>query len=277
MLVQEYNVEGRVAIVTGAGRGIGKAMALTLAQAGADVAVISRTAREIEATAKEIRELGRRALPIPIDVTNEGLVKRAVAATLAEFGRIDILVNNAGISVGLRPAAYIPGAKFTGWEMAGDTWDKPLTLGDWNLVLSTNLTSAFLFAQAVAPTLLSQKKGKVINMSSTAAEQGFPYAAAYCASKAGLSSLTRCLATEWGPYQVNVNAIAGGWIEHGLAAPLKSPAARDAILERIPLGRLGKPRDVALLVLFLASDASDYITGQVITIDGGVVGRGPDI
>jgi NAD(P)-dependent dehydrogenase (short-subunit alcohol dehydrogenase family) len=125
--------------------------------------------------------------------------------------------------------------------------------------------------------MLRQKKGKVINISSTAADEGHPYASAYCTSKAGLSSLTRCLATEWAPFNINVNAVAPGMVEHGLVVALKDPQKRNTIINRIPMGRLAQPREVALLVLFLASDASNYITGQILTIDGGAMGRGPDI
>ncbi len=277
MIAENYRVDGKVAIVTGAGRGLGRAIALTLAEAGADVTVVARTTNEIEETAERIRKLGHKALAIPTDVTHEDQVKRVVEQTLSQFGKIDILCNNAGTFI-VRPVAAMPGVKLPGWELAGDNWDKQQTLEEWHRVLDTNLTSVFLFAQAVGPHMMKQKKGKVINTSSTYAEQGTPSCSAYCVSKAGLSVFTRCLASEWAPFNINVNAIAPGLINTEMIATfMDTPEKRKASLEPIPLGRIGEPREVGLLVLFLASDASDYLTGQIFTIDGGAMGRGVGI
>jgi len=277
MIAEEYKVDGKVAIVTGAGRGIGRAIALALAKAGADVTIIDISTKQIEQTAEDIRKLGCKALPITMDVSQEDQVKRSVEQTIAEFGRIDILVNNAGIFI-FKPVAFIPGARLLGWEAAGENWDKPQTLEDWHQVIDTNLTSAFLFAQAVGPHMMKQKKGKVVNISSTAAEQGASYKSAYCVSKAGLSAFTRCLASEWGPFNINVNAIAPGMVNTDMTASrLKDAKSIETILGKIPLGRLAEPQEVALLALFLASEASDYLTGQIFTIDGGAAGQGPGV
>lgn len=277
MIANEYRVDGKVAIVTGGGRGIGKAIALVLAEAGADVAVAARSREQIEQTAEEIRKLQRRALAIPTDVSNEEQVKELVDKVISEFSKIDILCNSAGILL-FKPVAVLPGVKLPGWESAGDDWDKPQTLEDWDKVLDTNLTSAFLLAQAVGPHMIKQRKGKVINISSNGAEQGISYNSAYNVSKAGVSAFTRCLASEWGPFNINVNAIAPGLTNTVMIKPLiTDPKMMKDKLEKTPLGRLGEPREVALLALFLASSASNFITGQIFTIDGGVMGRGPDV
>lgn len=279
MIPKEYSIEGKVALVTGAGRGIGKSIALTLAEAGADVTVAARTVKQIEQTAGEIRQLGRKALAVPTDVTKANEVKRVVEQTVSQFGKIDILVNNAGIDI-LKPIAFVPEMKKMKppeWKVA-DSWDTPLTEEEWHQVIDTNLTSAFLFAQAVAPHMLKQRKGKVINISSNSADLAPPYFSAYCVSKAGLSMLTRCLAIEWAPFHICVNAIGPGDIRTELNARVfDQPEMKEFMLASIPLRRFGETREVALLVLFLASEASNYITGQTIFMDGGQVARGRGI
>jgi NAD(P)-dependent dehydrogenase (short-subunit alcohol dehydrogenase family) len=275
MIDAGYRVDGKVAIVTGASRGIGKAVALALAEAGADVTVIARTKDQIESTAEDIRKIGRKALALPMDVSKENLVKSAVKRTVSEFGRIDILSHNAGILM-LKPVAVIPGAKFPGLETAD--FIEAQTLTEWQRVMDVNLTSAFLLTQAAGPYLLKQKSGKVIITSSNGAEQGQSLMTAYNTSKAGLCVFVRCLATEWGPYNINVNAISPGIIDTEMTAPfISDPETMKTILEVTPLGRVGEPEEVARLAVFLASDASSYITGQTITIDGGAIGRGPGV
>lgn len=276
MVLQDFSVEGKVAIVTGSGRGIGKAIALVLAEAGADVTVAARTAEQVEQTAVEIRRLGRKALVMPMDVTNEDQVNEVAARTVSELGRIDILINNAGMSGGMRPVVFVPGIKFPGWEVAGDEWDKPITLEWWHRVMDTNLTSAFLFARAVGPHMLRQKKGKVINISSNSAELGTPYHSVYCVSKAALSAFTRCLASEWAPFNICVNAIGPGATKtEMMEVHLKDPVFAKLIVDAIPTGRLAESREIALLALYLASEASNFISGETIYIDGGQLSHGP--
>jgi NAD(P)-dependent dehydrogenase (short-subunit alcohol dehydrogenase family) len=277
MVPEEFMVKDKIAVVTGAGRGIGRAISVVLAEAGADVALIARTEQQLEQTAEQVRTLGRKALPLPLDVTREDGVKKTVEMVLSEFGRIDILCNNAGI-LRPNPVTLVKGEKITGWEGTFGNWDKPLTLELWQKTMDTNLTSALYFAQAVGPHMIKQRKGKIVMTSSTAAEEGSNYYSAYCVSKAGLSSLTRCLASEWGQFNITVNGIAPGMIETDMIEPIvREPQNMKGTLGLIPLGRLGTPREVAMLVLFLASKASDYISGQIFTIDGGAMGRGPGI
>jgi len=277
VITDEYRVDGEVGIITGAGRGIGKAIALALAEAGADVILAARSRDQIEQTADEIHKLGRKAFAVPTDVAKEDQIAKLVDKAFSAFEKIDILCNCAGTLL-LRPVAILPGVKLPGWEAAGDELDKPQTLEDWNRVMDTNLTSAFLFAKALGPHMIRRRKGKVINISSIGANQGLSYNSAYNVSKAGLSVFTRCLASEWAPFGINVNAIAPGLTNTIMIKPLVAdPKTKQNKLKDIPLGRLGEPREVALLALFLASSASSYITGQIITIDGGVMGRGPDI
>jgi NAD(P)-dependent dehydrogenase (short-subunit alcohol dehydrogenase family) len=277
MIPKEFGVEGQVAIVTGAGRGIGRAIATSLAEAGADVAVISRTGAQLKETARLIEKLGRKALPLELDVSSETQVNEGVERVLSAFGRVDILCSNAGIFMA-KPVAASPDSRIPGADLAADSADKPLQLEDWRRVLDTNLTAAFFFARAVGPHLMKQKKGKVVITSSTAGDEGQSSLSAYCVSKAGLNSLTRCLASEWGQFNITVNAIAPGMIRTDMIKPFEAdPAIINHSISLVPLGRLGEPREVALLALFLASPASDYISGQVFTIDGGARGRGTGI
>jgi len=278
MITDEYRVDGKVAIVTGSGRGIGKAIALALAEAGADITLIARTKEQIDTTAAEIRKMGRKALAIPTDVAKQEQIRMAVGETITHFRRIDILCNNAGVLVN-KPVINTAGVELQGGAAAYESISgEALTTEDWRRVINTNLTSAFLFAQEVGPHMMEQKKGKVINVSSTSGDEGTPLLSAYCVSKAGLSSFTRCLASEWAPFGINVNAIAPGIIDTAMSAPfLQDTKMAEALIKPVPLARAGKPEEVARLALFLASAASDYITGQIFIIDGGGMGQQRDV
>ncbi|MEM2247846.1 MAG: SDR family NAD(P)-dependent oxidoreductase [Thermoproteota archaeon] len=243
-----FNLDGKVAIVTGAAQGIGKEIALLLARSGARTVIID-VSDKIFDVMKEIEAFGQDSLAIKCDVSNGEEVKNAVKEVIGRFGRIDILVNNAGI---------YPFKQFT--EMTERDWDK---------VLNVNLKGVFHFTRFVLPKMMEQRKGKIINIASVAGSVvGFPNLAHYSASKAGIVGFTKALALEVAQYNINVNAISPG--------PILTPGTKalgketyEQIRKSIPLGRWGKPEDVANLVLFLASDESDFITGQNIVIDGG--------
>jgi NAD(P)-dependent dehydrogenase (short-subunit alcohol dehydrogenase family) len=279
MIPREFGVEGKTAIVTGAGGGIGTAIATVLAEAGADVAVLDIALARAEETAHAIEKLGRRALPLKVDVSSDEQVRATVEKVVSHFGTVDILCSNAGIFL-TRPVAVAPGGEGTiaNRELAGENAETPLELADWQKVLGINLNAAFYFARAVGPHMMRQKKGKVVFTSSTAGDEGQSTLAAYCVSKGGLNSLTRVLCSEWGPYNITVNAIAPGMVRTNMIKQFEAdPAVINHSISLVPLGRLGTPREVALLVLFLSSDASSYLSGQVFTIDGGARGRGTGI
>jgi NAD(P)-dependent dehydrogenase (short-subunit alcohol dehydrogenase family) len=248
--MEELQLDGKVALVTGGGRGLGKAMALALAEAGADVAVAARTLSQIQQTAMEIEKLGRKALAVPVDVTVWNQVETLMDRVVSTFGRIDILVNNAGR--GLSKSLM------------------ETSVEEWAHVLNTNLTSMFYCCKAVGKYLFAQGKGKIINIASGLGERGLPDSTAFAASKAGVIQLTRCLALEWAARGINVNAIGPGWFPD-------SPGGQNSqkygdLLERfIPLGRKGNLSDLNGLVVYMASDASDFFTGQVVFVDGGVL------
>jgi NAD(P)-dependent dehydrogenase (short-subunit alcohol dehydrogenase family) len=246
-----FDLSGRVAIVTGAGRGIGKALALGLAAAGADVVVAARTASDIEETAAEIRSMGRKSLPIPTDVRLSDQVANLVQQTVNEFGKLDIMVNNAG-------GAFV--AKVM--EMSEGAWDA---------LIRENLKSAFLCSKEAGKVMVQQKKGSIINMASVAGMFAYRTNASYGAAKAGIIALTKTLAADLGVHHIRVNAIAPGYIETaGLALVYREhPEMREKTLASVPLGRLGKPEDIVGVTIFLASDASDYVTGQTFVVDGG--------
>ena len=243
-------LEGKIALVTGGGRGIGRAAALALAREGADVAVaVGRDLGAAEAVAGEIRALGRRSLAALCDVAEEEATDALIERTVQEFGRLDILVNNAGIT--------------------RDTLVLRMSDSDWDAVLNVNLKGAFHCSRAAVKRMIRQRSGRIINVTSVMGLIGGAGQANYCASKAGLIGFTRALAREVGSRGVTCNAIAPGWIETQMTAKLPDGAA-ESLLPRIPAGRLGQPEDVAGAVVFLSSDQAAYITGQVLVVDGGL-------
>ena len=243
-----FDLAGKVAIVTGASRGLGKAMAIGLAKAGANV-VVSDILDTTE-TVEEIKKLGKETIGIKTDVSNKAEVEAMVKQTVEKFGKIDILVNNAGI-FRMSPA-------------------EGMKEEDWNKVIAVNLKGEFLCAQAVGKQMIKQKFGKIINISSVAALQAFSQTSAYNASKAGVILLTKTLAVEWGKYNIQVNAICPGVFKTAMTEGLlKDENFIQMIKNRVPLGRHGKPEELVGTVIYLASKASDYVTGHTLVIDGG--------
>jgi 2-deoxy-D-gluconate 3-dehydrogenase len=253
MQIPSMRVDGKIALVTGAGSGLGQAMAVGLAQNGADVALTELPGREAAAaeTVALVEATGRRAKAWPLDVTRLPTIEAVVTGAVEHFGRLDILVNNAGIN--------IP-------RLALDVKEE-----DWDRVLDINLKGAFFTAQAAARiAMLPQGGGKIINIASQNGVIGFHHRAAYCASKAGLVNLTRVLALEWAQYRINVNAVGPTFIDTPLTRPMfEDSAFRAEVLSRIPLGRIGRPEDVVGAVVFLASPSADLVTGHTLLVDGG--------
>lgn len=252
MILQKFSLAGRVAIVTGSGRGIGKGIALGFADAGADVVVLARTVSEIEETAAEIRAMGRRSLSIPTDVRRAEQVMNMVKKVVEEFGHVDVLVNNAGGTF-VTPIL----------EVSEDGWDA---------IVRENLKSCFLCSKAVAELMVKQNNGCIINITSLAATTGAIGLAPYAAAKAGMISLTQTSAAEWAPYGIRVNAISCGTVltENMLKNLFPTPESQAEAAKYNLLRRLGQPEDIALAALFLASDASNWVTGQTFYINGGV-------
>ena len=239
----------RTALVTGASRGIGRACALALSQTGVRVALAARTVDQLEELAAEIRAQGREAFPVALDLASADSIKEATARTAKEFGRIDILVNNAGIT--------------------RDNLALRMKKDDWDAVLATNLTGAFLMIQQVLSGMMKERWGRIINISSVVGEMGNPGQANYVASKAGLIGLTKSIAQEMGSRNITVNAVAPGFVETGMTHGL-SQELKDKMLANIPLKRIGTPEDVAAAVVFLASEGAAYITGHVLDVNGGI-------
>ncbi len=242
-------LEGRVAIVTGASRGIGRAVAASLAEDGASVVVSGRDAARVEMVAKELEALGVPVLAVPGDVSRREDVERVVGRARERFGRIDILVNNAGI---IRDALLV--------RMKDEDWDE---------VLNVNLRGAFLMTRAAAKVMIRQKGGRIINITSAAGAMGNAGQANYSAAKAGLIGLTRSAARELAHWGILVNAVAPGLIDTDMAAAIP-PEAREALLAQVPLKRIGVAREVAEVVRFLAGDGASYVTGHVIHVNGGL-------
>ena len=244
------NLEGRVALVTGASQGIGHACALTLARHGASIAVAARNQQKLEELAAAITASGGKAVAFPLDVADEDQVKSAVKAVISQFGKVDILVNNAGIT--------------------RDQLVMRMKRADWDSVLATNLTSAYLCIQSVIPSMLKQRWGRIINITSIFGQMGQAGQANYAASKAGLIGLTMAIAREVASRNITSNAIAPGFIETSMTAAL-SDEFKQAAVKQIPLGRVGSPEDIANAVAFLASNEASYITGHVLNVNGGML------
>ncbi|WP_242416310.1 2-dehydro-3-deoxy-D-gluconate 5-dehydrogenase KduD, partial [Sphingomonas panni] len=243
-----FDLSGRVAAVTGANTGIGQAIAVALAAAGADVALVGRT--PATDTAQQVRALGRRAAIVSADLSTIAPVERVVAETLEALGRLDILVNNAGI---IRRADAVD-----------------FTEEDWDAVVDTNLKSVFFLSQAAGRHMIAQGRGRIINIASMLTFQGGVRVPSYTASKSGIGGLTKLLANEWAKHGVTVNAIAPGYIATNNTAALQAdPVRNTAIVDRIPAGRWGDPADLGGAAVFLASDAAAYVQGHVLAVDGG--------
>ncbi len=244
-----FSLKDKVALVTGASQGIGRATSLALAEAGAQVAVAARSAEKLHSLVAEIEAAGGRALAMPMDVADAAQIKTGFQQVLAHFGKLDILVNNAAIT--------------------RDTLALRMKLEDWDAVLRTNLTGAHLCIQQALGAMLRQRSGRIINLSSVVAETGNAGQANYVASKAGLIGLTRAIAVEVASRAITVNAIAPGFIETPMTDPLPQEL-KDKMKSLIPLGRFGRDRDVATAIVYLASDEAGYITGQVLEVNGGL-------
>ncbi|MBI2320892.1 MAG: SDR family oxidoreductase [Chloroflexi bacterium] len=253
-MFERFRPDGQVAVVTGAGRGIGRGIALALAEAGADVALAGRTVAQLEETAHTVEALGRRALVVPTDVTVSEQVERLADRAASELGHLDILVNNAGILV--------------------DQEAQAIRDDDWLRVIDTNLNSVMRCARAAARYMIPQQRGSIVNIASIFAYTPAPRFSSYVAAKGGMISFTRALALEWARYKVRVNAIAPGYVHTELNEwALSNPQIRDGLIRATPLRRLGTPEDIGLAVVYLASPAADYMTGEIVVLDGGYVIR----
>ena len=254
MILDQFKLEGKVALVTGASSGIGQAIAIALAEAGADVACHARSEDKLVETCSAIESLGRDFAMVAGDMASRETPKHIVAETLGVLGRLDILINNAG-TIRRSPAV----------DYSED---------DWTAVIETNLSSVFRLSQAAGRSMIEQGSGKIVNIASLLSFQGGITVPAYTASKSAVAGLTKALANEWAKFNVNVNAIAPGYIETKNTDALRADETRNRqILERIPAGRWGEPSDIAGAAVFLSSAASDYMQGHILTVDGGWMAR----
>lgn len=246
-----FDLSGKVAVVTGTSRGLGQTFARALAKAGADLVLTSRQSESLKPFQEEIQKLGRKALALPLDVRNHDSIKQLVQNTITHYGKIDIVVNNAGCNA--RKAAL------------DVTWD------DWNMILETNLRGTFFVAQEVARHMIPRKYGRIINIGSVTCVAGYAGLAPYGASRGGVKQLTMSLADDWGVHGITVNCLAPGWFKTAQNAVMyEDQEWLNYLCDRIPLKRPGRPEDLEGAVVFLASDASQYITGQTLLVDGGI-------
>ena len=246
----EFDLTGKVAVVTGAGRGMGRYMALDLARYGADVVLCSRTKTELEEVGAEIEAMGRQALVVPADVCRVPEIERMTTAAVERFGKIDILINNAGMNI--------------------PQWAEEVTEEAWDRIMAVNVKGVFFCAQSVGRVMIRQKRGKIINVSSQAGSVGLIKRAAYGSSKGAVNNLTRVLALEWGKHNICVNALAPTFVETPMTRPMLSEKSfHDYVMGNILLGRLCRPEDLTGALIYLASDASNMVTGHILHIDGG--------
>ncbi len=246
-----FDLSGKVALVTGTSRGLGQYFARALARAGADLIITSRDLATLKPFQSEVEALGRKVLPLALDVRKHESIQAMAEAAVAHFGKIDILVNNAGCNV-RKPALDV-------------TWD------DWNLILDTNLRGTFFVSQAIARPMIARKYGRIINVGSVTCVAGYAGLGPYGASRGGVKQLTMSLADDWGTYGITVNCLAPGWFKTAQNAVMyEDKEWVDYLCDRIPLKRPGQPQDLEGAVVFLASDASAYVTGQTLLIDGGI-------
>ena len=260
MLPSEYSVEGKIVIITGAARGIGKGIARVLAESGAKVMVTSLTDRYLSPLARAMADAGHPIETLTADATKAEDWTRTLDHAMESWGQIDVLVNNLGDAI-RKPLVPLPGSK------SGE----PITDEEWRFVTDVNLTQAFLGCRTIGPHFLARRQGKVINVSGFAARKGSPEMLAYSAAKAALARLTQTLALEWAPYGINVNCIAPGQFpDPETGDPDQIAASTERAKTSVPLGRVGELRDVGLLALYLASDASRYMTGETLYLDGGL-------
>lgn len=251
MTASMFDLTGKIALVTGTSRGLGQYMGRALAKAGADLVITSRTLDSLKPFQEEVESLGRKAFAIELDVTKQESITAAVDAAVGHYGKIDILVNNAGCNR-RKPAMEV-------------TWD------DWNFVLDANLRGTFFVSQAVAKYMIEKNYGRIINIGSVTCVAGYAGLAPYCASRGGVKQLTMSLADDWGEHGLTVNCLAPGWFKTAQNAVMyENEEWVEYLCDRIPLKRPGKPNDLDGTVVFLASDASEYVTGQTILVDGGI-------
>ena len=251
-IMEQFRLDGQVAVITGASRGLGRSMAVALAAAGADVALLGREQATVDAVAEEIRDdVGRKAFPLQFDVADLAQHEPAVARIEAELGPIQILISNAGVNVRTDSHEYRE--------------------EDWDFVTDVNLKGAFFFTQAVGKRMMDRRQGKILNICSMTCYMGVPSTIAYSASKAGLLQMTRLLAVEWAGHNIQVNGISPGWIGTEMTNNLRGTPRYDWVINRCPAGRFGEPHELVGAAVFLCSPAANYITGQILAVDGGIL------